>query len=219
MKYKVINVITTIFLLINFVLNKNTELTKGDVSTELDNKLNDLFSYYKNLIQNTDSGDKKEVIKTLENKVNSLLNIESASSVAENLLIQNSQKINKKHNSPNSDSRIKANSLFLFEPFVWKEYYAKKSGPAERRGHSSTQVDTYLVIFGGCLMDTKCFNDLHFFDMNSNKWSKIAAKGNIPSPRQGHSAVMYGSTMWVYGGSSSDGFLSDLYSYELEKVK
>jgi hypothetical protein len=80
-------------------------------------------------------------------------------------------------------------------------------------------VDTFLVIFGGCYMETKCFNDLFFLDVLAQRWIKVETTGTIPSPRQGHSAVLYGSEMWIYGGSSNEGYLSDLYSLNLETVK
>lgn len=42
--------------------------------------------------------------------------------------------------------------------------------------------------------------------------------GEIPSKRQGHSAVLHGTTMWVYGGSTDEGYTNDLYSLNLENV-
>jgi len=49
-------------------------------------------------------------------------------------------------------------------------------------------------------------------------WSKSPSTGDIPSKRQGHSATLYGSTLWVFGGSNSMGYLNDLYSLNLETV-
>ena len=42
--------------------------------------------------------------------------------------------------------------------------------------------------------------------------------GDVPSARQGHTTVLHGMVMWLYGGSSKEGYLDDLYSFNLEKV-
>ena len=36
--------------------------------------------------------------------------------------------------------------------------------PDERRGHTSIVLGNELLMFGGCYLDQKCFNDLHSFD-------------------------------------------------------
>jgi len=92
----------------------------------------------------------------------------------------------------------------------------KSSPPSPRRGHSATMVDPYMVVFGGCFMETKCFNDLYFFDIVQKTWMTVPTSGDIPSPRQGHGAVLYGSTLWVFGGSSNLGYFNDLYTLNLE---
>jgi len=37
--------------------------------------------------------------------------------------------------------------------------------PTPRRGYSAVEADTFMIIFGGCFMDTKCYNDLYFLDL------------------------------------------------------
>jgi hypothetical protein len=187
---------------------------KGDNNPDIDIKLNDLYSYYKNLIQNTKIVDKKKAIISLEKDAFSLIQPKSDLLVNETVFLESSLKLK---TSDNFDS--KAGSLFSYQPFVWTDFNTKSQGPSERRGHTSIQADTFLIIFGGCYMDIKCFNDLYFLDLKSHKWVKITATGKIPTPRQGHTAVMYGSTMWIYGGTGTEGFLSDLYSFNLETVK
>lgn len=59
-----------------------------------------------------------------------------------------------------------------------------------------------LVMFGGQEDDNKKMNDVWSFDMDQCKWSKIeAAEGDfVPKERSGHSAVVFGSKMYVFGG-------------------
>lgn len=105
-----------------------------------------------------------------------------------------------------------------YTSFTWNELKPVNNGPLPRRGHSMIQTDNYLVVFGGCYMETDCYNDIFYYDMEHYQWYKINATGQIPSPRQGHSATLFGTTMYIYGGSSGDGYLSDLYSFDLEHV-
>lgn len=156
---------------------------------------------------------KKEVVIDKKQKLNlTLSSIASLSNLIkkeeEISFIQNSLKLG----SP-QDSK---SALFSYQPFVWTEFKTLKKSPNSRRGHSSVLADTYMIVFGGCYMETKCFNDLFFLDLRTQNWIEMKTKGTIPSPRQGHSAVLYGSTMWIYGGSSSEGYLNDLYSLNLE---
>lgn len=105
-----------------------------------------------------------------------------------------------------------------FASFTWNELKPINEAPLPRRGHSMIQTDNYIVIFGGCYMETDCYNDIHYYDIEHYQWYKVNATGQIPSPRQGHSATLFGTTMYIYGGSSNDGYLSDLYSFDLEQV-
>ena len=75
-----------------------------------------------------------------------------------------------------------------------------------------------MIVFGGCYMESICYNDVFFLDLIAQKWINIETFGSKPTPREGHIAILYGSTFWVYGGSSNDGYLSDLYSLDLETV-
>lgn len=104
-------------------------------------------------------------------------------------------------------------------PFSWINLPSINNSPFPRRGHSVIQVDIFLVVFGGCNINGECFNDVNFYNILTNKWYNITPKGKIPSPRQGHSSVLYGNKMIIYGGSSNDGYKDDLYEFDLETVR
>lgn len=58
-----------------------------------------------------------------------------------------------------------------FPVYEWTPLIGRNSYPHKRRGHSSIVLDNYLIYFGGCYLDLKCFNDVYFFNMeyvNSN---------------------------------------------------
>lgn len=75
-----------------------------------------------------------------------------------------------------------------------------------------TQIDGNLIIFGGSGGD-KSFNDIHKFDLNTGKWNKIEATGEIPNPREGHIALQYGKDkMIIHGGvDQSEISYNDVY--------
>jgi len=36
--------------------------------------------------------------------------------------------------------------------------------PESRQGHTTVSIDNYLIIFGGCKLDIKCFDELIYLD-------------------------------------------------------
>lgn len=49
----------------------------------------------------------------------------------------------------------------------------------------------------------------------SYKWTRVEAKGDIPAPRSGHSAVQINGIMYIFGGFSGSACLNDLYALDL----
>ena len=52
-----------------------------------------------------------------------------------------------------------------YTPFTTYPLKISGTGPSPRRGYSSVAADTYMIIFGGCYMETTCYNDLYFLDL------------------------------------------------------
>jgi hypothetical protein len=111
-------------------------------------------------------------------------------------------------------------------------YQSSAAGPSPRDGHSMVAYGGMLVLFGGfyhnvssgsyvdCSKPTDgCawYNDLWTYTVATNKWTKLSISG-APSPRQGHSAVVIGDRMIIFGGQNSkQQTLNDLYSYSLSR--
>ena len=109
-------------------------------------------------------------------------------------------------------------SFFNTTEFVWENLPFLGEAPSPRRGQSVIIADTYLIVFGGSDLNSKFYNDVFYFDLLKKNWMKVNAVGKIPTPRADHSAILYGTTMWVFGGASKDGYLNDLYSFNIETV-
>ena len=86
--------------------------------------------------------------------------------------------------------------------------------PNQRGGHSAVVIGRLLYIFGGCNEYMQCFNDLHSFDTSTKTWTRLNSTGTPPSPRGGHSAVLIGTRMLVFGGSSQSFHYNDLHEYD-----
>jgi len=52
-------------------------------------------------------------------------------------------------------------------------------------------------------------------------WSKVVTTGHIPPSRAGHSAVLMGNKLYIYGGYNSNGtkffYFSDMYRLDIRK--
>jgi len=111
-------------------------------------------------------------------------------------------------------------------------YQSTAAGPSPRNGHSTVAYGGTLVLFGGFYHNvsnaayTNCaskldacvwYNDLWTYTVATDKWAKLSISG-VPSARQGHSAVVIGDRMLIFGGQNAQQqTLNDLYSYSLSR--
>jgi hypothetical protein len=95
--------------------------------------------------------------------------------------------------------------------------------PLERNGHSSVAYGGEIYIFGGFKhipAPQVFYNDFWGYNFITKTWRQInPATAVVPDARFEHSAVIYGSHMYIFGGSNSpDGsiYLSDFWRYGFE---
>lgn len=91
-----------------------------------------------------------------------------------------------------------------FEPFEtihkWKrEGECDEFVGARRSKHTVVAYKDAIYVFGGD-NGKKMLNDLIRFDVKERSWGRAFATGSPPAPRYHHSAVVYGSSMFVFGG-------------------
>jgi N-acetylneuraminic acid mutarotase len=85
-------------------------------------------------------------------------------------------------------------------PPSWKPVAQKGAIPLAREGHSCTAVGKLLYLFGGTGVGDVCLNDFYVFDIATETWSPVAAKGSAPSKRNNHSACAVLSRIFIFGG-------------------
>jgi host cell factor len=101
---------------------------------------------------------------------------------------------------------LKTLCFFLVErKWLWAFPQIEGVPPAPRGGHTATLTGASLVIFGGHFYEGKnsgfvYLNDTHVLDVNSSRWFKPKISGTPPLGRYGHTAILAGARIIVFGG-------------------
>ena len=103
--------------------------------------------------------------------------------------------------------------------WLWAKPSIEGVSPAPRGGHSATLTGASLVIFGGHYYLGKevgftYLNDTHVLDVNSSRWIKPRISGTPPPPRYGHSAVLAGARIIIFGGKGKKSVFRDLHALD-----
>lgn len=57
-----------------------------------------------------------------------------------------------------------------------------------------------MIVFGGWGEGQRHLNDLYRFNPQTNVWTRINPTGHVPPPRSGHSCILHGDRMIIFGG-------------------
>lgn len=58
-----------------------------------------------------------------------------------------------------------------------------------------------MIVFGGFLLNGERSNEIFKYHFRENKWEKVPSLGlESPEPRAGHSSLIFGDSMIVFGG-------------------
>ncbi|KAL1124381.1 hypothetical protein AAG570_001010 [Ranatra chinensis] len=90
----------------------------------------------------------------------------------------------------------------------WCRLLTMGSYPSPKACASLVYYNSSLVLFGGWTHPSpyplhqawRTFNELHIYDIESNRWNCITNPTNAPPPMAGHSATVHGDSMIVFGG-------------------
>ncbi|XP_066467830.1 actin-fragmin kinase-like isoform X2 [Tiliqua scincoides] len=74
--------------------------------------------------------------------------------------------------------------------------------PANRKGHSAIVYRGSMYLYGGYIDIKGASQEFWTLCLDAKQWSPISAAsyGSSPGPRHGHSAVVYGNGMYLFGG-------------------
>ena len=108
-----------------------------------------------------------------------------------------------------------------------EEVFGKK--PTPRSMHAMTAVTydepvgevpsgAHILVFGGWRgpVDGDDFlADMHILDLRNQRWVRVVARGDVPSPRGGHTLTSVGSCVFMFGGQTAQGPSDELFVYSL----
>lgn len=101
--------------------------------------------------------------------------------------------------------------------FRWELMKPKGDLPHSRDEHTSciNEFERTMVIFGG-FCDGYRTNEIVKYHFTDNRWSTVQTVDPKPISRSGHSAIIFNSSMYVFGGKDEDNNkLNDLWSLDL----
>lgn len=92
--------------------------------------------------------------------------------------------------------------------------------PSGRGGSSVVHADGKLVVFGGHYFEGNekftYLDETWLMDVERLAWYKMTCSGQLPGPRYGHSAHIFGSRMFIFGGKGPGGICyKDVYFLDL----
>ncbi|KAK0667640.1 putative Tip elongation aberrant protein 1 [Cercophora samala] len=100
------------------------------------------------------------------------------------------------------------NDIWSYDPVTntW-EYVATDTRhwkrPARREGHSAAVTGGMMCVFGGRSEMGRDLPDFWVFDLAERRWHPFGNMGGVPSPRSGHSMVVFGKHIVVVAGEPS----------------
>ena len=90
--------------------------------------------------------------------------------------------------------------------------------PSARHTHTAIVYGNYMYVFGGYDGSTP-LNDLHRLNLDTLTWSgALSPSGTPPSARRGHTAIVYGNYMYVFGGYDGSSLFNDLHRLNLDTL-
>ena len=92
--------------------------------------------------------------------------------------------------------------------------------PFQRYGHTAVTFEGKIYLWGGRNDEIVC-GTLYCFDTKTMKFSRPKVTGTIPGARDGHSACIYGTYMYIFGGfeQNIDQFSCDVHRLNLLTFK
>ena len=118
------------------------------------------------------------------------------------------------------DDDDRRNDLYSFDIFTnnWDKMIAQGDVPSPRSGARGVAFNDFLYFFGGySKQSAEYYEDLFRYDLTRRRWEALSDNGEKPSKRTDHSMVLYGNSLFVFGGYDGQNRFGDLYKCSLAK--
>lgn len=94
---------------------------------------------------------------------------------------------------------------------------SRGDAPITRDEHTAVlyNENNQIIIFGGFVNGERT-NEIDRYSIKENTWERLKIKSTLsPSPRAGHSAVIHGQNMVVFGGRDENERLNDTWIFNM----
>ncbi|KAI3322720.1 galactose oxidase [Xylariaceae sp. AK1471] len=118
------------------------------------------------------------------------------------------------------DSRACFNDLYVLDAdaFHWSTPHVAGDIPIPLRAMTCTAVGKKLIIFGGG-DGPAYYNDVYVLDTVNYRWHKPRIIGEqVPSARRAHTACLYKSGIYVFGGGDGVRALNDIWRLDVSDM-
>ncbi|MBE3049992.1 hypothetical protein IMZ48_47325 [Candidatus Bathyarchaeota archaeon] len=115
------------------------------------------------------------------------------------------------------DSKTCFRDLYIFDgdSFHWSKPHVVGDVPLPLRAMTCTAVGKKLVVFGGG-DGPAYYNDIYVLDTVNFRWSRPRVVGDrVPSRRRAHTACLYKSGIYVFGGGDGVRALNDVWRLDV----
>ncbi|KAI0778412.1 galactose oxidase [Trametes elegans] len=99
--------------------------------------------------------------------------------------------------------------------------------PPARFGHGSAFAGSVVVVWGGDTMSASSHqirararydNGLYFLNLANRDWTRVFVDGPAPSGRLGHTVVMIGPRIYIFGGHAQGEYFNDIWCFDLSTL-
>ncbi|PAV79058.1 hypothetical protein WR25_15741 [Diploscapter pachys] len=96
-----------------------------------------------------------------------------------------------------------------------------KQLPYMRYGHTVVEYRGKAYLWGGRNDEYGASSQLHEFDPNTRLWRLVPVQNRFPPARDGHSAVVWGHKMYIFGGFEEEAqrFSQETYVYDFPTAR
>mmetsp|Transcript_10290 Transcript_10290/g.26135 ORF Transcript_10290/g.26135 Transcript_10290/m.26135 type:complete len:786 (+) Transcript_10290:111-2468(+) len=106
------------------------------------------------------------------------------------------------------------------ETNLWQLLRTNGTPPCARSGAQAVVWEGSVWLFGGYTKkDGEYFNDVYRFDIQKSTWCYMHTLGEPPNKRTDHSVVLYGNSMYAFGGFDGRNRFNDLRELRLDECR
>lgn len=107
---------------------------------------------------------------------------------------------------------------FNFASCRWHKLKTCGAMPVELASHSAILHGNHLVLFGGTGVPfgEAASNQLHVCNLPMLEWTRVVCTGQLPICIYGHTMMVLGNSLYVFGGTTGWEYNSDLHRLDLQ---